>query len=349
MDDMDDMDDIEIADQINQIIQISTEKNLTTIRKSMRKELADERKKRAEFERIVYLRWKKALDLFELLILIGRDSAAEYNQQIRPFAVKENDLVFEVLTRIHAHACMVISATLSLLKSGYAADALARARTLHELDVTAQFILNGGNDLADKFLHYQVVESLKAARIYDKNYAQMVGYEPLDPETIPDLERQVNLYSAKFGEEFSKKVASGSYGWASEALKKKQPTFEDLEVAVGLSHMRHFYRLASEAVHASVKGILFNIGVLGKMKILQAGPSNAGLVDPGSMALTSFHRCTTNLLLYQRYMEEPGMLEIHLKGLVANKVMDALLKEANQAFLEAHQQLEREELERQAQ
>ena len=176
-----------------------------------------------------------------------------------------------------------------------------------------------------------------------------MGVPPLDPATIPDLEKQVDLYRAKFGEEFSQKVARGSYGWASEALKKKQPTFEDLEAAVGLSHMRPYYKLASEAVHASVKGILFNIGDLGTMRIMLAGPSNAGLADPGSMALTSFHRCTGYLLLYQRYQKEPGLLEIHLRSLIANKMMDALLKEANQAFLEAHQQLEQEELGRQAQ
>jgi Family of unknown function (DUF5677) len=341
------MNDDDFPQMFKQLLQTNKEKNFVKIKKKMRKVLAKERKKRAKFEKRLYLRWKKALDLFEAVFLLGRDSGAEFNQQVRPFAVKENDLVFEVLTRIHAHACFIMSATLTLLKSGHAGDALARARTLHELDVTAQFIQKGGNELADKFLLYQVVESLKAAKLYDQYYAQL-GYEPLDPETIPNLEHQVNKYRAKFGEQFSQKVAKGSYGWASEALNKKQPTFEDLEAAVGLSHMRPHYKLASEAVHASVKGILFDIGDLGTLRFILAGPINAGLADPGSMALTSFHRCTTLLLCYTRYAAELALLETYAKSIVASQIMQELLKEANQAFLEAHQQLVRDELELQA-
>lgn len=344
------MNENDIVTQITQLLQTAKEKNLVRIKQEMLKELAKERRERAEFETRLYLRWKKPLDLFETIMLLGRQSGSEFNQYLRPFAAKRQDFVFEVLTRTDARACLVMSAILVLLKSGHAGDALARARKVHELDITAQFILmqKDGNELAEKYMLYQIVETLQAARHYEKHYA-VLGYEPLDPGTIPELERQVNQYRTKFGKQFSEVVTKGSYGWAAEALKlnKKPPTFDMIEEAVSYAHMRPYYKLASEAIHASPKGLMFDIGNLDR-QLLPAGPSNAGLADPGSIALISFHRCTMLLLLYQRYSEEPSLQEIHLKSLLASQVMQELLKEANQAFLEAHQQLMREEMEQQA-
>ena len=344
------MDEIDIAAQVTRLLQEAKEKNLVNIKQEMLKELAKEQRERAEFEERLYQRWKEPLDLFETIMLLGRQSGSEFNQQVRPFAAKHQDFVFEVLTRIHARVCSVMSAILALLKSGHAGDALARVRTIHELDITAQFILKQkeSNQLAEKYLLYQIVETLQAARQYKEHYARL-GYEPITPETIPNLEQQVNLYRTKFGQEYHKVVSRGSYGWAAEVLKldKKPPTFDMLEEAVGFAHMRPYYKLASEAIHASPKGMMFEIGNLDR-NLLPAGPSNAGLADPGSMALIAFHRCTAHLLLYQRYFEEPSLLEIHLQSLVACQVMQEFLQEANRAFLEAHQQLMREEIERQA-
>jgi hypothetical protein len=343
------MDEFDIAAQITHLLKEAKEKNLVIIKQEMLNELAKERRERAEFEERLYLRWKKPLDLFETIMLLGRQSGSEFNQQVRPFASKQQDFVFEVLTRIHARACSVMSATLTLLKSGFAGDALARARTLHELDITIQFILKqkDSNQLAEKYLLYQIVETLQTARQYEKHYSRL-GHEPITPETIPNLERQVTLYRKKFGKEYSQVVTRGSYGWAAEIFKltRKPPTFDMIEEAVGFAHMRPYYKLASEAIHASPKGIMFDVGNLDR-NLLPAGPSNAGLADPGSMALNAFHRCTAHLLLYQRYFDEPSLREIHLQSLVACQVMQELLEEANQSFLEAHQQLMREEMERQ--
>jgi hypothetical protein len=333
------MDEIDIAAQITRLLQEAKEINLVTIKQEMLNELAKERRERAEFEERLYLRWKEPLDLFETIMLLGRQSGSEFNQQVRPFAAKQQDFVFEVLTRTHARACSVMSAILALLKSGYAGDALARARTIHELDITVQFILKQkeSNQLAEKYLLYQIVETVR------------LGYEPIAPETIPNLEHQVNLYRTKFGKEYSQAVTRGGYGWAAEVLKlnKKPPTFDMIEEAVGFAHMRPYYKLASEAIHASPKGMMFDVGNLDR-NLLPAGPSNAGLADPGSMALNAFHRCTAHLLLYQHYFDKPGLREIHLQSLVACQVMQELLEEANQAFLETHQQLMREERDRQA-
>lgn len=52
--------------------------------------------------------------------------------------------------------------------------------------------------------------------------------------------------------------------------------------------------MASHGVHANIKGLLFDIGdaykeKLGYNKAFLAGASDAGLADPGQLALISFN------------------------------------------------------------
>jgi hypothetical protein len=251
--------------------------------------------------------------------------------------------VFDILARNHARACQLTSAILALLKSGHAGDALARARTLHELHVIARFISPRGNRVAERYRLYGCVGALRAAKEYAKHQAQL-GLEPLDPEAIPTLEKRVEQYRTKFSEEFGKVVHRGYCGWAAEALNKKQPTFEDLEEVVGLAFMRPYYQMASHPIHSNAQGLSFDLGRIGDQNVLPAGPSNAGLADPGSMALTSFYHCTEILLLRQQYADEPDLRELFVKGLVARNVLQEFVDEARQAFLVAHQQLVKEEL-----
>jgi hypothetical protein len=281
------MEEIDPEHLLQQILQNEKARNLEQIRRDMLQDLAQERTKQIAFERRLFQRWKKALDLFETVLILGRQIGSEYNQQIRPFAAAKQDFTFDVLARNHARACQLTSAILALLKSGHAEDALARARTLHELHIIARFIFLHGNQVAEQYRLYSSVESLKAAKDYEKYQAQL-GLKPLDPEAIPTLEKQVEQYRTKFGEEFGKVVHRGYSGWAAEALNKKHPTFEDLEAAVGFAFMRPYYQMASHPIHSNAQGLSFDLEGIGDRNVLPAGPSNAGLADPGSMALTSF-------------------------------------------------------------
>ncbi len=79
---------------------------------------------------------------------------------------KEGDFVFDVVIRLHARACQIASEVLKLLKSGFADGAHARWRSLHEVAVVALFIHKHGNDVAEKYLLHDVVESYRAATQY---------------------------------------------------------------------------------------------------------------------------------------------------------------------------------------
>src|SRR5258708_15454924 len=167
------MDEDNNGNQIKKLLKNQKKKTYESIKQDMLKELAQMRSYQSEYEERLYQRWKKALDLFETILLFGTTVGAEFNQRVRPYAAKQNDLVFEVLTRTHARSCMTTSAILSLLKSGHAGDALARARTVHELRVLATFIAEQRDELAERYLSYEVVESLKAAKQYEKYYKKL--------------------------------------------------------------------------------------------------------------------------------------------------------------------------------
>ena len=340
----------DIPQMIEQLLQAEKERNYEKIKHAMIAQLEQEKNERKEYEDRLYSRWKNALDLFETILLLGLNAGSEYNQQIRPYAAKQNDFVFEVLTRIHGRSCMTASAILTLLKSGHASDALARARTLHELRVIATFIKEGGDDLAEMYLGYEVVESLKIMRQYEQ-YQTRLGLEPLELGAVKKLEHAVERYYTKFMPNLHKHVLKGDYGWAAIYLNNTRPTFKDIEEKVGLAHWRPYFKFASHPTHAGVKGIKFDIGFnLGDQNVLFAGPSNAGLVDPASISLIAFSATTALLLTHMRYLNEKGLLEIHLKSLTASQVLQELLKEAEQAFLKVHQRLifEVEELEKRA-
>ena len=130
----------------------------------MKQGLAEKEAERLVFEYNMYRRWGKALDALEMLILLSFECGDAFNSFFREKAVSENDLVFEVLTRIHARACQVAYEIFTLLKAGYADGAHARWRCLHELTVIGVFIAESGQEtrrLRGQVSKYQIMcESL---------------------------------------------------------------------------------------------------------------------------------------------------------------------------------------------
>lgn len=304
-----------------------------TLMQNMPEMLVEHRNIQAAFEQTLQERWKKALDLYDTCVVIGRESGELYNKEHRPQAAKDQDLVFEVLMRIHVKACQTVSAVGVLLKSGYARDALARQRTLHELAVTASFIKEHGQETAERYWLHNGIESYKVA-ILNQQYFERLGETPYDPAEIDQLTSQKDALLRRFG-----KVFYEQYGWAAYALgMTKGVQFKHIEEKVNLDYLRPYYKMASHGVHANIKGLLFDIGDMYKERpeynnMLLAGASNAGLADPGQLALISFSQCTEAFLTLR-----PD-LETRIKIQVLNRFVQA----ACQAFIEIHRDLELEE------
>lgn len=282
--------------------------------------LVEQRTLRSAFEDELFARWGKALDLFETVLVIAQEAGAACNAERRPRAAEERDLVLDVLIRLHARACLTASEVGALLRSGHADAAMARWRTLHEIAVVASFIKQHGRAMAERYLLHQVVESCKAAEQYAL-YHERLGDEPLDPEELPHLREQRASLCRRFGKAFG-----GQYGWAAAAFNDHSPTIEEIERAVGLSHMRPYYRMASHGVHPNPKGILFSLGNRAPQRMMLAGPSDAGLADPGHATLIALTQCTAILLTRT---PDP-------QALVTCQALLQLTDAAGQAFLDAH-------------
>ncbi len=294
--------------------------------------IKQERDLQAAFEQRLYARWSKALDLFDATVILTREAGERFLQKNRKPPTKEEKVLLEALVRTHVHACQTASAISVLLKSGFARDALARQRTLHELAVVASLLKEHGPSLAERFLAHETIETCAAAEQYEQSYLRL-GLEPPDPDNLAKLQDERTRLCQQFGEDFK-----NNYGWATPiVVKSKKPRFQDLEQASGLAHLRPYYRMAGYGIHATAKGMVFDIGSLqslaGGSRGLLAGASNAGLADPGHGSLISLNQCTAALLTSKTDIEAVAALQ----------TLQSFVDRAGQAFLEVHQEQVQEE------
>jgi len=117
----------------------------------------------------------------------------------------------------------------------------------------------------------------------------------------------------------------------------QQASFSKLEQLAGLEHLKPWFRLSSHGIHSGATGAVHIRDFHGGGNTMLAGPSNAGLADPGNGALISLHQVTTALLLYG------GLNGPQSQDLLTLKAIANLLDQAQQTFLEIHQALEAEE------
>ena len=156
--------------------------------------LENAREDRRKFEERLSKHWGKPLELLELFIILATEAGADFNSYFRNDAVKSGDAVFEALTRLHARACQVSSAILILLKSGYADDAHARWRSLHEIAVVSSFISQHGQKLAERYLLHELIQQYKLASEHQK-FQNRINEDPISQEELDNLKirtRQAN-------------------------------------------------------------------------------------------------------------------------------------------------------------
>ena len=55
-----------------------------------------------------------------MLCFLADEAGSEFNSEFRPSASKDNNFVFDVLTRLHARSCQITSEIILLLRSGFA-------------------------------------------------------------------------------------------------------------------------------------------------------------------------------------------------------------------------------------
>jgi hypothetical protein len=83
--------------------------------------------------------------------------------------------------------------------------------------VTAWFISEGDQLLAEKYLAHQTIKEIEDAEQYQNNCAD-IGSKPIPEANLHALRLKRDGLKKKYGEAFS-----GGYGWAAEAVRAKLP------------------------------------------------------------------------------------------------------------------------------
>lgn len=117
---------IEVIDKISDLI-------LPDLREQFSSMLQIHSKQNTEFVTRLKKKWENPLNLLEILLMLALEAGDDFNHEFRSIAHRENNYVFEVITRLHYRACQIASEVLVLLNSGFADGAHARWRTLHEI------------------------------------------------------------------------------------------------------------------------------------------------------------------------------------------------------------------------
>ncbi|MBN2858472.1 MAG: hypothetical protein JXN63_08740 [Candidatus Delongbacteria bacterium] len=299
---IDEKKEIEITQEIISELKTSLKNELT---KNISSLIQENKARNLQFCERNYRRWQPAFDLLEAFIQICIESGEKFNKLYRPIAVKSKDIVFDLLVRQHARACQIAQEILSLMKSGYADGAYARWRALHEVTVIAIFIKKHGQESAERFYWYDIIESFKLMnkfKIYDDRL-QQTG--PTDSE-LKEYENLYNFLKDKYGKGYTK-----DYGWALHLFKKEQLNFTDLEKDVKLDHWRPYYKWACQNIHAGPKGINKKLGLCDTSEeLLLVGSSDSGMSIPGHHAAISLAIITSSLLNIEPNVEVAIILKI---------------------------------------
>jgi hypothetical protein len=224
--------------------------------------------------------WRAPFESLALLIDLVARVSTTVDAYYADKKIEEPYLV-EAIARLHLRGIHIAREITVLLRSGYADGAMARWRTLHEVAVVVCFLAEHGEPCAKRYLGHEAVERYRAAGRYQE-FANRLGLTPLTSEELTAVRDARDAAVREHGDPFNEE-----YGWAVTFVGNQlRPSFADLERAVGLDHLRPFYKLASDNVHAGVRGVLLKLGAVEEGKLLTT-PSPAGLTDPGhSTALT---------------------------------------------------------------
>ncbi len=319
-----------IPEMAQRLIDEEPERFLTTLKRDWKRAHRWQRRDVRGFRRRLLKRWGVPIGQLRMLITIAQEFGDEVNRDLRQCDMGDRAPLIDVVTRLHARACQIGSEVECLLSGGFSDGAMARWRSLHEVAVVAQFILKYGSECAERYADHQFVEGKKAANNYVR-CQERLGYERMTDAELAEIEQKYQLMLDRYGSAFKEQ-----YGWARPYLPITERTpakFSHIEEAVGVDHLRAHYQMASHNVHANPKGVFFRLGLIPETDILLAGPSNAGLVDPGHSSALSLVQVSSALMV----------LNTNLDSIVLVKIMMKLAEEIGESFLAASEQLERDD------
>lgn len=320
-------------DEVNQIfdgIPQDIENILSSVREDLYKNIKSEawdklrqdREFHMSFVKRNYKRWKEGFDLLQLLIEISIEAGNELNKRVRPKASKNNDILFDVLVRLQAKACLISNEITTLLYNGFPDGAHARWRTLHEVNVISRFISKNGLKAAERYYYHEIRDIYKVENQF-RHYESKLNIKEFNEEQHSTLKEYYEQLNEKYGENFDT-----PYGWAAPFFNHKYIKFDELERVVKLDHWRPYYKRASHNIHSTMSGLKNSLGLIETNEdMLLVGPSSSGMVNPTHSTAISLSQITINLLKYQANLDSVIIMKIIL--LLSKEVGDEILKCGN--------------------
>ena len=184
--------------------------------------LREERKIQQSFQKVLKSTWGEALDKLNVFLSLVTEAGDDIAREYSPTNTDEPDYVYQVLIGLHARACQIGREVHTLLSNGFADGAHARWRSLHEVSVVASFIQEHGQEVAERYLLHDWIESQKAAQLHVK-YASRINEPAPSDEELKFLDEEYRSLLARFGKEFA-----SQYGWAAAIIKQRAPNFADI-------------------------------------------------------------------------------------------------------------------------
>ena len=259
--------------------------------------------------------WGKPLGLLQGLIVIADESVEQYATRTDEY--KKDDVVHDLLIRVHAKAVQVAKEILTLLRNGFPDGALARWRKLHELSVICVFVFEHGKEVAERYFNHEAIDTYKAAVQYNDYYTRL-GAEPVSVEEMELIREDYLELLEQYGQSYKY-----DYGWAASALSMKKPTFRDIEASINLDHHRPYYKSASANVHGNPTGVFQSLGLFQEEDIALSGPSNIGLTGPAQSTVISLNMITATMLAHGASLD----------SIVISKVIAKYGRKVEEAFI----------------
>lgn len=229
---------------------------------------------REDFSRDLRMYWERAFDLFDMFVSVSACfRKGIINEESCPAVELRSAMV-----QLHARACLIAGEVLVLMRNGFPDGAYARWRTLYEISVVMMFLEKHGENSALLYNAWKAVHDEKLKRKYDSCWKDLRWTKP-DTGFVEDAKKKAKDVLTRAGGN-----SEGDYGWAASQLKVKKPNFSHLEKDVGLERFRVSYCVASDNVHANVRG---STDGLSKFYCDGVGVSMAGFVEPGEHAVVS--------------------------------------------------------------
>lgn len=257
------------------------------------------------FESRNYARWKEPIDLLMMLWVIAEEISSEHQRALVP-----GSLVTHALCGLQPRALLIAREAMHLMRGGFADGALTRWRSLHELTVTALFLVKHGDVSANAYLLSAHFSDFRSAESYNR-HAKRANLTPISSEDIIALKETRDQAAKELG-----RVLKNDWDWAKDCLEGRVCNFAEIEKDVEMDHWRPRYRWACRHVHPAYVRADSWLGMKEtSANVFQVGPSNAGLVDPLHMVAISLAHITSTFILHP----DPS-----IKKTITAKVMRAL-------------------------